>query len=203
MADQINQINEMNSLLGKGNEIDPNDILKQVLTEYPGLAKVHSLKNTQALFAPIERMKGAQGQLEYWPADEPGTTDFPHPNLGKNILEIYSSELKSDPIKLKNAIYGDLMHGMVNDPTWSSYRDEFGKNYTPEETKRMTSRQSWWEDANGIESSPNAATDAYIRGWLNENDIAQQGQTKYKNTMYSPVQIDILDKMKKYLKTGK
>ena len=201
MADQTDQIDFMNSIQDK--TFDPNNILKQVLIEYPGLAKVHSPENTTVMFASPERMKGAQGYLEYWPSNEEGTPEFPHPNFGKNVLEIYSDELKNNPAMLKNAIYGDLMHGMVNDPTWASYRDEFNKNYTPEETKRILNKQSWWEDANCSGGSPNAATDAYIRGWLNELDVAQKGQLSNKGTMYSPKQVEILNKMQKYLKTGK
>jgi hypothetical protein len=184
-----------------------NDVLNQVLDENKGLARVHNMDNTQVMYASPERIKaafanGSAGGLEYWPANEKGMPQFPHPlGGGKNVLEIYDNELKSNSAKLKNAIYGDLIHGMVNDPTWSNMREQFKSNYTPQEMQRIKSKQSWWDDANGKDANDMAVHDAYIRGWL--NDSGRQGQQHYGGTMYSPKQLQLLEQMKNYIRTGK
>jgi hypothetical protein len=185
---------------------DPNEILQQVLTENPGLAKVHNPKNTEVMFAsPSRKLTGEKmGGLEYWPAEETGTQGWEHPTGGgKNVLEIYSDQLQNNPDALKNAIYGDLIHGMNKDSTWKTMRNDFKKSYTPEEYERLAERQSWWEDANGKDAKDMAIHDAYIRGWMNERDVAMQGQKEYGGTMYSKKQLAILKRMEKYLKTGK
>jgi phage pi2 protein 07 len=108
----------------------------------------------------------------------------------------------NNPAELKNAIYGDLLHGMNTDPTWSEMKNEFKQNYTSEELKRISSKQSWWSDANGGMNN-NATHDAYIRGFLNEPDVAMKGHITSGGTMYSPKQLQILETMRKYIKTGK
>lgn len=186
--------------------INTNNILNQILSENPGLAKVFNTNNTQIIFASPERKKiGEQmGGLEYWPADEPGYKGWEHPTGGgKNVIEIYSDELKNNPKKLYNAVWGDMLHGMVKDPYYNTLREEFKKNYTPEESARIQSKRSWWDDANGENANDMAINDSYIRGALNEPDVAEQGQEFYGNTMYSPKQIQILNMMKNYLRTGK
>jgi hypothetical protein len=194
---------------------DPSYILEEVLKENPGLATVHSPKNTVITFATPERIeaarksmeeqgyKGGLGFLEYWPIDEEGTEGYGHPAPGKVALEIFSQELKDNPTKLKQMIYSDLLHGMDANPEYKAMRDEFKSNFTPEEVKRITSKQSWWEDANNGKVDALPTIDAYIRGYLSEPEVAMEGQNKSGETMYSPKQLEILGRMNRYIKTGK
>ena len=190
--------------------VDPDTVLQQVLSENKGLSGVHNRDNTKVIFADPERTKQAQklmGKvgLEYWPDSEGGTKDWPHPAKGKNVLEVYDEELKNDPKKLKEAVYGDLMHGMSKDGTYKKLRDEFMKNFTPEETARIAKKRTWWEDVNSDKGGVGGATyDAYVRGWLGADaKSAREGQEKSGNTMYSKKQLEILKKMERYIKTGK
>jgi hypothetical protein len=142
------------------------------------------------------------GQLEYWPPDETGPPGHPHPTGGGvTALEIFSDDLKKNPAALKNAIYGDLLHGLRNSPDYAEMRDEFMQNYTPQEEDRISKKQSWWSDANGTGNNPNASHDAYIRGYLNDPS-AIKGQEASGGTMYSPEQIITLEKLRSYIKTG-
>jgi hypothetical protein len=183
-----------------------DSILQQVLSEYKGLAKNFNTANTSVVFAdPVRSKTGLQhGGLEFWPTTEVGTKDFPHPSPGKNVLEIYSDELRNNPEQLKQAIYGDLMHGMVNDPYWRGLRDQFMQNFTPQEIERQHQHQTWWDDVNEDQGAAgNPTWDAYLRGWIaDEGSGRSKGQADSKNTMYSPKQIQILQKMQDYLKTG-
>lgn len=186
----------------------PNQILQEVLTKYPGLAKNFNTENTSIVFASPERASRGikeRGGLEYWPSSEKGTKDFPSPSPGKNVLEIYSDDLRKDPEKLKQAVYGDLLHGMSNDPYWKELRSSFMQNFTPEELKRQQQRNTWWDDVNqSTEPTQFGPTyDAYLRGWLANEGEGKQGQTESGNTMYSPSQIETLQKMQDYLDTGK
>ncbi len=183
----------------------PRDILAQVLEANPGLKKTHSLEDTDVILASPERTKigSKMGGLEYWPSDETGIPGWEHPTEGgKNVVEVYSDELRNNPELLRKAVYGDLIHGMSRDPEWTKLREEFKQNYTPEEMKRIAAKKSWWEDVNGKDANEIAIHDAYIRGYLNEPSIAQRGQETFSNTMYSPKQLEILGKMQKYIKTG-
>lgn len=183
-------------------------VLQQVLDENPGLSKNFNADNTSLVFADPERSKRGvkeRGGLEYWPADEQGDKDYPHPSPGKNVLEIYSDDLKNNPDKLKQAVYGDLMHGMSSDPYWKGLRDKFMQTFTPQEIKRQEQHKTWWEDVNGDKGvKGNPTYDAYIRGWIaDEGEGESKGQAESGHTMYSPEQIRILRRMEVYLKTGK
>ena len=183
-------------------------VLQQVLDENPGMSKNFNANNTSLVFADPERSKRGlkeRGGLEYWSSTDEGEKDFPHPSPGKNVLEIYSDDLKNNPENLKQAVYGDLMHGMLSDPYWKGMRDQFMRSFTPQEIKRQEQHQSWWEDVNGDRGERgNPTYDAYIRGWIaDEGEGKSKGQKDSKNTMYSPVQIHLLQKMQDYLKTGK
>jgi hypothetical protein len=183
--------------------------LQDVLKEYPGLAKTFNAQNTQLTFASPERIAaqtesmkkqgytGGPGHLEFFPK---GESESPDPS--KNILEVYDKNLINNPTALKNAVYGDLMHGLHDDPTWKKLRTEFKNAFTPDEIKKIKSKQSWWGDASNGNPSSTPTLDAYIRGWLNERDVAIEGQKKSGNRMYSKKQLFLLNKMEKYLKTG-
>jgi len=201
---------EQRGLLSGGAVEDPNVVLLEILKENPAMGKVFTPDDTKVIFADEKRQQLANeymksqgatmGGLEYWPEDESGVGEYTHPSPGKRVIEIFSQALRENPEELKRAIYGDLMHGMASDPTWKSMRDEFKNNFTAEEQQRIKKRQSWWEDAKG--GNEMATTDAYIRGALNDPS-AQKGQQESGGTMYSPKQVQILQDMQDYLKTGK
>lgn len=183
-----------------------NSVLQQVISENPGLAKTFNTDNTSVVFARGDRAKRGlkeRGGLEYWSPSDNGFKDFPHPSLGKHVLEIYSDELKNDPKALKTAIYGDLMHGMNSDSYWKNLRGQFMQSFTPQETKRQEQRKTWWGDVNGSKDKNGPTYDAYIRGWITNEGEGKKWQIESGNTMYSPKQIEILGKMQKYLQTGK
>jgi hypothetical protein len=180
----------------------PDVILQGVLTENPGLAKVFNPKNTSVIFAKPDRLQqlkqqGMQeNQLEYWPPQETGTPAFPRPTGTKgHVLEIYRKDLMTDSNKLKQAIYGDLLHGMSGDPYFAALKKEFVANYTPE-TKAFEAKQNRG-------GNPEAVNDMYIRGWLSpdERDEFRKNQAQ-SGKVYSPRQIQILNEMKRYISTG-
>ena len=184
---------------------DPNTYLQDILSENKGMAKVFNANNTKVIFALPERTKmmndlGIHGGLEYWPMDEKGVGKYTHPTMGKtNALEIHDPALMKNPEALKAAIYGDLFHGMNNDPTFNKMREEFKVNYSPAEKQRMENGTSWWDDANGKGASDAAIHDAYIRGV--DDPSFMDGVTSGK-LEYSAKQQDILKNMLNYIKTG-
>ena len=182
-------------------------VLQQVLKQYPGLAKNFNPGDTLGVLANGDRATRGikeRGGLEFWPPTENGTPDFPSPAPGKNVLEVYDPKLENDPVALKQAVYGDLMHGMVADPNWASLRGQFMQNFTPEEIARQQQHQTWWDDVNKSKDPVGSPTyDAYIRGWLADEGGGKQGQQESKNTMYSPQQLQELQQMQDYLNTGK
>ena len=184
----------------------PDSVLRSVLTEYPGFAKNFNANNTSLVFANGERAQRGlkeRGGLEFWSPNESGTPDYPSPAPGKNVLEIYSNDLKNNPTALKQAVYGDLMHGMASDPYWKGLRDQFMESFTPEEINRQQKGKTWWDDVNGSKQRFGPTYDAYIRGWIANEGEGHQGQAESGNTMYSPRQLQVLQEMQNYLTTGK
>lgn len=193
----------------------PESVLHSVLSQYPGFSATYNPNNVQVVLADPTRRSlagkyNAGSQLEFWPPSETGTAQFPRPAnaAGKSVLEIYSPQLAANPGQLRDAIYGDLLHGMTSNPYWRGLRAQFMQNFTPEELKRQGERQTWWDDVNHSKGAPFGPTyDAYFRGWLTpgsqEHASALQGQKQYGNTMYSPKQLEILQEMQNYLRTGK
>lgn len=182
-------------------------VLGQVLKQYPGLAKNFNTQNTIGVLANGDRAQRGlkeRGGLEFWSPTEKGSVDFPSPASGKNVLEVYDPKLENNPDALKQAVYGDLMHGMVVDPNWSSLRAQFMQGFTPQEQQRQQQHQTWWDDVNGSKGpAGNPTYDAYIRGWLADEGGGKQGQQESGGTMYSPQQIQELRQMQDYLNTGK
>jgi hypothetical protein len=182
-------------------------VLQQVLKQYPGLAKNFNAQNTLGVLASGDRASRGlkeRGGLEFWPPTEKGTADFPSPAPGKNVLEVYDSKLENSPDALKQAVYGDLMHGMVADPNWNNLRTQFMQGFTPQEQQRQQQHQTWYDDVNRSKGPVGDPTyDAYIRGWLADEGGGKQGQQEFKGTMYSPQQLQELNQMQEYLDTGK
>lgn len=184
-------------------QIVPNDMLKSILNEYPGLQKAHSMDTTSAMFADSDRIAATKkaygkediGGLEYWPKEETGMPGLPHPTGGKgNVLEIYDESLKSDPKELHTAILGDLLHGMPKDPGWAKMRDEFAKNFSPAAKELIKSK-------NCPPEARDSMIDAFIRGAMMPY---KGGNWKDKDPdLYSEKQMKLLDKMQEYLKSGK
>jgi hypothetical protein len=172
-------------------------VLAEVLSINKGYAKTFSPENTKAIIAPEERKRKGYG--EFWPAGETGTPDLPHPMPGKNVIEIYDPTIMSNQQRLSRHIEGELYHGMKNDQTFNKMREDFKANYAPEEINRMKQGRSWWSDANGKGASDAAIHDAYIRG---VNDPSYLEGIKSGQLQYSPKQLDILNRMQNYIKTG-
>lgn len=169
-------------------DLNSNNVLQDLFKEKPGLKKFQDPSSTNVLFS--DALKGGGRQLEYWPKTEDGTVDNPHPNPGNTTLEIFNPDLKRNPKMLKDALYGDLLHGMTNDPNLSAMRKQFSKNFTPQSLDFENSR-------GGIN---NSRLDAYIRGYLapDQDDEWRINQQKHGD-IYSPKQLEILTKMQRYL----
>ncbi len=174
-------------------------VLNAVLSSNKGLAKVFNPSNTTVVFASPERLAqlnkagGADRHLEFWHPGENGSPDLPRPagTDGKSVLEIYDPMLR-DPQRLKDAVYGDMLHGMSKDPYYSKLRQQFIDNYPPAIKK--------WNDA-AIKSgkfNDEELNDMYIRGRLAKD----QGDEWNDPKRYSAKQLQILDEMRRYLREG-
>ena len=176
------------------------DYIKEILREYPALAKIYNPSNVAVTFAPKDRTTAAgQNILEWWPPSESGSKDFPRPSgyEGKTVLEFYKPELQKNPSELKQLIYGDLLHGLDADPYFAKLKDEFSRNWTKETSAYRPNLK-----ARGL--SDKAIDDMYIRGWLapSGDDEFRKAQASGRN-YYSLKQLQILSQMQQYLKTGK
>lgn len=178
--------------------LDPSTVLNGLLQKYPKIKAAHK-SPVMAQFAPIERLAKAKEQysgqapmLEYWPPDESGAPEFPHPAPGNTVIELYDQRLKKDPQLLQGAIMGDLLHGMRNDPNFEQMRQQFKQNFTPQ-SLAMEKRQ-------GRNEINDSRLDEYIRGYLNPLDTAEfMNDYKAGKPVYSPKQIEILKSMQQYL----
>src|SRR6266436_990920 len=185
--------------LGKKLDKHPRAILDKVFKEYKGLAKNFSHENTKVVFSDKDRAKRAPGHLEYWPPDEEGSKELPRPKGydGKHVLEIYDENLQNNPEQLRGAIVGDLLHGMRADPNYESMRQEFTQNYKPN-VKKFLDNLKMTRFKN---DRPDAVDDMYIRGMLSPAEEQGEFKTEQKER-YSPQQMQTLNKMGTYIKTG-
>lgn len=179
-------------------------MLVGLLSEYPGLANAINPKKTKVLFASPERIiaskiYGGGGYIEHWPEDVVGEEGYAHPMPGNTILELFDQGAKSDPFLLKQLIYGDLLHSAGKDPHFSKLREKFIQNYLPETLRFEESkgRKGVWGRAG---ESPYSRHDAYIRAKLVAPNTP--GYTGWGDNLYSPAQLNIIQKMKNYLATG-
>lgn len=192
---------------------DPDLLLRQILGEDKGFSSEYNPNNVQAIDAPpargiLNKKYGGGGGIEYWPPQETGTANFPRPEgtNGKTILEIYDPALESNPEQLKGAIYGDLLHGMDNDPKWKSLVNKFVQNYKPDIQKfnngplykRLLASPGGGTPAQ-VRKSIN---DMYIRGLLAPDEAHGEFQQN-KTKRYSAAQLKIIEQMRNYIQTGK
>ncbi len=190
------------------------DLINNVFKQYPGIAAHYKDTPVQVIMADEARQQanktyGGGGGLEFWPMQETGAPEFPHPTGGKSVaLEIYDQNLKNNPEELQRAVYGDLLHGMRDDPVYAKAMEEFVKHYTPNSQRNIEAqtkeRLAAGEDPENVRASIN---DGWMRGYLapgkgpQGNDEFNDNQKKFGN-VWSPEQIAIMDRVKAYLQTG-
>lgn len=138
-----------------------------------------------------------------------GFIEFVHPDEPSNTLKKPSiiirnrSELEKQVGNIDEFVKGEALHYLADvDPTFSDFRDQYLKSLTQGQKaidKRAYARSkemygekrpyNKWFDANRL--------DAHIRGYLSP-DKADEWRGSY-----TPEQINILEKMKSYLNSGK
>lgn len=183
----------------KPEQVDGDKVLGEVLKENPVFARTYDPKKTSVVFADADRISALKksdepdSQLEFWPPEETGAKNFPRPKgtEGKHVLEIYNPGLKASSSRLKDAIYGDLLHGLDSDPYYSSLKKQFIENYAPQTKKQV-------EKLKKQGRSDKSINDMYIRGKLAKN----QGAEWDEPGRYSPRQLEIIKEMQRYLSTG-
>ncbi len=185
-----------------------NEIIQGILGQNKALAKIYNPANTSIILASPERvqanqMYGGGGGLEFWRPEESGPDNFPHPSAGKYAFEIYDPELMLDPDALRRAVYGDMLHGMVKDPVFSGMRDEFIGDYTPQSRNLFERKMRERAGERNQENTRNSIHDSYIRGYLSpdKNDEWRKDHERTR-TVWSPKQIEIMERMRRYLQTG-
>jgi hypothetical protein len=179
-------------------------MLADIINKYPAMQNVYDLNKTKVMYGTPERIiaskiHGGGGYLEYWPQEEEGLPQFPHPSPGNTVLEIYNQEMMNNPIMMRSMIYGDLLHGMPKDKNWADMRERFIQNYRPEtlQFEESQGRPGGWgkDDENRY-----SRHDAYIRAKM--VPPGTQGYTGWNDDLYSPEQMNILKQMQNYLQTG-
>lgn len=196
-----------------------------VLNEYPALAKVYNTGNTRISLADANRQVlnkryGGGGMMETWFPDDEGQKEFPHPSYGKFNFEFYDPNIYKDTPMMKKALFLDMLHGMTKDPEWVKMRNEFNQNWRADELEFLKKRHA--KEANKGESLAayfdRTIIDGYLRGGLNpmtdeelksgkyldEHAQLYRGQIKengYTIDPYSSTQRQIIERMRKYLKT--
>lgn len=121
---------------------------------------------------------------------------------------------------MKIAVFLDMLHGMKADPEYKALRDEFNKNWKPDELERIKKKHA--TEANQGESLASyvdrTVIDGYLRGGLNPMDDASLKSGKYNDEYaqlyrgqikengqtidpYSATQRALIAKMQAYLKT--
>jgi len=139
------------------------------------------------------------GYLEFWQADEPGTTEHPRPPefpMGKPGVEIY--DLNTKPIDIMGDIASHLLKD--TDPVIKDYYEQFQRSMTPEQIERLKEQYAWAQ-AHYQESRPfeawreHSGLPGYFRGYA----FQQWDRPKER---YTPAQLNMFDDMMQYLREG-
>lgn len=179
----------MLNAIAERRSVQPN-LFQQAQQQYP------MLKGLDLQYK--ESFGKGKGFLEYWPAKEIGSPEYPRPKefpLGKHGLEVYDP--KTRPID----IMGDVAsHFLIHDdPKMASYFDEFKQSLTPEQQGRLKEQYQYAKQSEGekrpyeqwLESS---GLPGYFRGYAFQQwDNAKE--------LYTPDQIKMFDSMVQYLQT--
>lgn len=197
-------------------------LLQEAIGQYPAMANVYNDQNTSISLANQDRLQklrasgGSGRMMETWFPDDEGDSDFPHPAPGKFNFEFYDQNAYSDPEIRKSAIFLDALHGMKQDPNYAKMRNEFNKNWSPDELDWIKKKHA--KEGNKDESLTayvdRTVIDAYLRGAMNPMSDQTLQSGKYKDEYaqmyrspngrnYSQTQKQIVAKMQNYLKTGK
>lgn len=137
--------------------------------------------------------------LESWPVGEEGNADYPRPSslpLDKFGLEIFDKNTTA-----RDVAADIISHQLVyDDPMLSPlYRQFESTFYTPEGLSRLQDDYEWSKINEG-ENRPldvwaqNSRIPAYFRGYA----FKQWPESEF-GSLFSPEQIDILDKMKQFI----
>jgi hypothetical protein len=136
--------------------------------------------------------------LEFWPPGEPGSPDRPRPpefDIKKPGVEVYSDKVR--PID----ILGDVVshHLTEKDPTISKVYSAFEQSITPQQEQMLAQQYEHakknegekrpfeeWKDKTGIP--------AFFRG-----HPFQQWPAEFNQQVYTPQQMQLLDRMMNYL----
>jgi hypothetical protein len=144
-----------------------------------------------------ENFGGGIGYLETWPKDETGTPGSPRPKefpMGTTGIEVYNP--KTRPID----IMGDVAsHYLIQtDPTVKAFYEQFQQSMTPRQRDIMKEQYQHARQNEG-ETRPydiwhaQTGLPGYFRGYA----FDQWGANA--KGMYTTKQIEMFDKMKKYL----
>lgn len=201
-------------------------VFDDILAEYPALGKVYNTNNTRISMADANRQAlnkkyGGGGMMETWFPDDEGLKEFPHPAFGKFNFEFYDQNIYKDTPMMKKALMLDMLHGMRKDPEWAKMRNEFNQNWKADELEFL--KKNYQEKANKGETLADyfdrTIIDGYLRGGLNPMTDEELNSGKYLDEpaqsyrglikevnkppvdFYSATQRQIIERMRKYLKT--
>ncbi len=170
------------------------ELLAEIYEEYPRL--------TQFPFRLVESNK--PGKIEFYHPTE----SKDHPMPGWPVVELQRDAPKGE--LLKGAVFGDMLHGMVDDPEWGKMRQEYRATMTPEQKARSRRRYKYYQENFGEQRSYEkwfeaSDLDAPIRAWMSpdENSLAgRKGSWPHAgNPMDTPEQHqELFTRMHDYLR---
>jgi len=172
-------------------ENDPQ-FLEQARKEFPRLKNI----DMGYKFTPKED----RGFIEFFPADEPGSPEFPRPKelpMGKPGIEVYSA--KTRPIDVAGDIASHYM--IYNDPRMIDFYSQFRQSITPEQQQRMQQQYEFYQKNYG-ETRPYdqwyemTGLPGYFRGYP-----FQQYDPEVIEQAYNQNQRLLLDQMLNYLRS--
>ena len=138
------------------------EMLARIYEEYPRLA--------QMPFRLIESNK--PGKIEFYHPTE--TKDHPMP--GWPVVELQADAPTGE--WREKAVFGDMLHGMTDDPEWESMRREYEATMTPKQKERSrtryeTHRREFGEERPYEQWFEASDLDAPIRAWMapDENSV--------------------------------
>ena len=175
-----------NSLRTRGNTVAPMSPFDRALQDYPYLQD----KNLYGVVTPNPKESRL---LEFYPPDEPGAPQSPRPKqlpMGNVGVQIFSNKVRPVDVLADYVSH----HAVKNDPVLQALYTEFESNVDPAVLKQRygVHRKKYGEKRPYEQWKERTGLPELFRGYtFNQWDNAEE--------MYTPQQLDILNRVRGYV----
>jgi len=160
---------------------DPKAVISQAYQQYPFMAGTALVPSNK---------QGGEG----WPVGETGDASYPRPK----VIPLSQPGAEVGPNSTPADVAGEALH---SDPFAQRSRDQLIRSMSPQQVQTLKGQSLDYKDSinQGEQSAMNNAGDSAIRGVVSN----QWPQSAIQRMQYTPQQMEIINRLSKYMRTPK